>query len=325
MLGYSCADFMGYRGGEALQMCRSVSPGAEYCCVLTAWLGLVVPHLEQPGCISSFVSGLLSKGDQGAEKGALFPGLIPEGSWETVKAQPRGGPVELTIPLRRHGFHEQCSWHGAGSHAWHFTQISSSFALWHCSFPSPPLPWSMDVTLVLWDAQSRSSNGYFLLFRAYVWGKQAGVTEVLLCSPPSLPLVCVLCSQTQALTFSHKCCSTWALGASGSKEAWLWEEVVNGWHKVSEESWKCIQTSRSFLFPWFPLGGRGSNRIHIMHKIRDTFVLRSISARVSGRGGSWRPQWCLHVCEVCEVTAHTTAPLAVTIACSAKRSFSLLL
>ena len=100
---------------------------------LTAWLGLVVPHLEQPGCISSFVSGLLAKGDQGAEKDALFPGLIPEGSWETVKAQPHGGPVELTITPHRHSFHQQCSplWsrHGAGYHAWHFTQISSSLTL----------------------------------------------------------------------------------------------------------------------------------------------------------------------------------------------------
>lgn len=74
---------------------------------------------------------------EGAEKDALFPGLIPESSWETVKAQPHRGPVELTIPLCRHSFHEQCSplcsRHGAGYYAWHFTQISSSLTLLHGS------------------------------------------------------------------------------------------------------------------------------------------------------------------------------------------------
>jgi len=37
-----------------------------------------------------------SWGNQGAEKDALFPGLIPEGSWETVKAQ---------LPQRTGGAH----------------------------------------------------------------------------------------------------------------------------------------------------------------------------------------------------------------------------
>lgn len=77
------------------------------------------------------------RGAEGAEKDALFPGLIPEGSWETVKAQSHGGPVELTIPPRRLSFHEQCSplcsWHSAGYHAWHFTQISSLVTLCHGS------------------------------------------------------------------------------------------------------------------------------------------------------------------------------------------------
>lgn len=72
---------------------------------------------------------------------------------------------------------------------------------------------------------------------------------------------------------------------------------------------------------WLPIGGGGSIRIDVTHKIAESpFVLRSLSAWVSGRAGSWTPQGCLHVCEV---AAHTAAALAVTVACSAKRSVSL--
>lgn len=90
MLGYSHADFMGYCGGEALYMCRSMSLGAEYCCTLAAWLGLVVPHLEQPGCISSFVSGLLSKGEKVQRRMLYFQVL----SQKAAGRQSRHSPIE---------------------------------------------------------------------------------------------------------------------------------------------------------------------------------------------------------------------------------------
>lgn len=63
----------------------SVSLGAESCC----W------DWGCPTWSSSSVSGSFPKGDQGAGKDALFPGLTPESIWGTVKAESCGGPVEL--------------------------------------------------------------------------------------------------------------------------------------------------------------------------------------------------------------------------------------
>lgn len=101
--------------------------------------------------------------------------------------------------------------------------------------PFPPLPWSMDVTLVLWDAQSHSSNGYFLFFRVYVWGKQAGVTSS---APPSSQPPPGLCSVLLDPSFDFLP-QTLLHVSAGS----LWEQggmalegVANDWHKVSEES-----------------------------------------------------------------------------------------
>lgn len=68
-------------------MARSMFLGAEYCFTFTVWLALMVPHPEQPCSIFPSVSGLLSKGEQGAEKDGLCPGFIPESSWGTVEAQ----------------------------------------------------------------------------------------------------------------------------------------------------------------------------------------------------------------------------------------------
>lgn len=75
-------------------------------------------------CLDSFPK------DVRVQRGMLyFPDACPRKQLGAVTAQPPSCPAELTVPPRRHGFHEQsspsCSRHGAGCCAWRL-QISSS-------------------------------------------------------------------------------------------------------------------------------------------------------------------------------------------------------
>lgn len=246
------------------QLARFVTPvqeyvlGAAYCCILAEWLGWVVPHLEQPSCISSSVSGLLSKGDQGAEKDALLPGLIPKAAGREAGHSPwrPGGTHHPTMQAQLSS--ELSAWCWTLCLAFYPDQQFTDTVTWFLPLLHCPgawmLPWFSGT-----HNPSLQTDSFFFILECYVWGRQSGVPEVFLCSPPSLPF------RFSAVGTSLDLLPQMLLRVSTGS---LREEVVNGGHRGSEEAWKWIQTARSFLFPRFHISDKDSIRIHITHKIK---------------------------------------------------------
>lgn len=152
----------------------------------------------------------------------------------------------------------------------------------------------------------------------HVWGGEAGVTRVLLCSPPSLPSICDLCSWTHAVTFSPQALlhQHWEPGVP----------ALGGGTRLVRNLGNQSRPPGHFCF-MVPNLWQGSIRTHVIRKVKEILLCEGASQQ--GCQAGWGPgdPMVVSVCfEVHEVTCpysshsgcdhwvlHKEIPLSLTV------------